>query len=176
MPFKVLLSQIPDKAAFAATVAEHAKKLKAFNNVVGQPLPTAHPLVEASVRRVQRNNGADDYLVDFVIEDDTPKTPPAQIASLDEKKDILQAAVVAAENKAKFAILPRRKIRLAGLKVNAAVSVPEEQRTAEQKEDLASYQHLQAAWRRIELIGAQAESDIEDLDQNGVDNWKPPTF
>lgn len=176
MPFKVLLSQIPDKAAFAATVAEHAKKLKAFNNVVGQPRPTAHPLVEASVKRVQRNNGADDYLVDYVIEDDTPKNQPAHVPSLNEKKDVLQAAVVAAENAAKFAILPKRKMRLAGIKMNMALRVAEAERTAEQKEDVASFLHLQEVWERIELIGAQAESDIEDLDKNGVDNWKPPTF
>jgi hypothetical protein len=173
MPFKVMLSQIPDKAGFIKAVADHAHALKGANHQIGKPRPTAHPLVEAAVKRV-RTGKADDFVPDYVIVDDTPAPVHEPQLSLADKKDLLQVELMKAENDAKFKLLPRRKIRLASAKMVAAMNVAEDQRTAEQKEDIDSYERLQKAWQAIELVSAQAESDLEDL-QN-VDGWKPPTF
>lgn len=179
MPFEIKLSQLQDSAAFEKAVNDQINALHAFNKTVGKPRPVAHPLVEGAIKRVQKPSG-DLYVPDYIIIDDTPAPPPEPAPppppTLEEKKVYLVNVVRTAENEAKYKILPERKFRLAITKLNIALAVKEEDRSGEQREDIASYLLIQDAYRKFELIGSQAESDIDDLTEDNVDSWLPPTF
>lgn len=163
-------SQLQNREEFEQGVATYIQRMTAFNREVGKPRPVAHPLIEASVKRVQERGKPDKYVPDYVIVPDAP----VPCVSLDDKKKRLHAGLVAAENAAKFAILPQLKIRMASIKYSAAMGKPEAERTPEENEDIASYQHVTKAWQEIDLKGAQAESDIDDLTEQNVDNWQVP--
>lgn len=172
MTYEIKASQIHNRAEFEVAVATHITRMTAFNKEVGQPRPVAHPLVEASIKRVQTRGRPDAYVPDYTIVEDTP--PPAPAISLDDKKRMHQAALAAAESEAKFKLLPQRKMRLAQLKYQAAMRKPEDERTPEENEDVASLNLLEKAFAAITLKGAQAESDIDDLTDDTVDNWQLP--
>ena len=57
-----------------------------------------------------------------------------------------------------------------------ATDVPEDLRTAEHHDDITAYQDVRRAWQRIELVGSQAEAEIEDLTEATIGGWKPPLF
>lgn len=177
MPFEVKLSQLKDRAVFETAVAEHISRMHAFAKEVGKPRPTSHPLVEACVKRVQKLNAPDEYVADYVVVDDTPP-PPLQPAplSLEDRKRQHQATLTQAENEAKWKILPQRRVRLAVAKIQIAMSIPEDKRTAEQNEDIASFTRVQKAWQQIELVSAQAEAELDDLTEDSIDSWQPPNF
>jgi len=177
MPREILMSQIGGRRDdFDQAVADHIKKLHAFNSQVGKARPTAHPIVESVIKRIQVNGKPDTYVSDYVILDDTPPGEEPHTPTLEEKKLALHRALHFAENEAKYKILPQRKVRLATVKMSTAMSTPEDKRTAEQLEDIASYLHVQKIWQSYDLIAAQAESDIDDLNEDTVDSWQPPTF
>lgn len=174
MTLEVPLSVIGGQdGAFKAAVDGHIAALKAFTKTTGKPRPTAHPLVEQAIKRIQRNKQPDDFEADYTIIDDTPPPP---VLTLEQKKEKLRSACIAAENEAKFKLLPKEKVRLAILKFQMASAKPEEERTAEEREDINSYNLVQKAWSLIELASATAESDIGDLTADTVDSWQVPTF
>lgn len=174
MPFEVNLSGFASRTIFEDLVKDHIAKLTAFTKEVGKPRPVSHPLIEASIKRVQNVNLPDRYVEDYIIVTDPAAVKPE--ITLEDKKVKLHQAVVAAENEAKYKILPQRKMRLAILKNQLASAKLEDDRTAEESEDIASYLHVQKIWRGFELVGAQAESDIDDLNEHTVDSWQPPKF
>lgn len=178
MPTEIKLSQIAgDRSGFEKAVAEHIAHLHAFNKAVGKPRPVAHPLVETSIKRIQAKGRADAYVPDYTLIDDLPAEAATDFKpSLEEKKVALHRQVHFAEHEAKYKILPQRKVRLAAVKMQQAMQVKEEDRTSEQNEDIASYLHVQKVWQEYDLIGAKAESDIDDLTEDTVDGWQPPTF
>jgi len=172
MSYEIKASQINNRAEFEVAVATHITRMIAFNKEVGQPRPVAHPLVEASIKRVQARGRPDAYVPDYVIVDDAPAIISA--ISLEDKKRMHQAALTAAENDARFKLLPQRKLRLAQLKYQLAMSKPEDERTSEENEDIASINLLNKAWEAIARKGAQAESDIDDLTEDTIDSWQLP--
>lgn len=177
MPFEVKLSQIQDRAQYEQAVAEHAERLTAFTREVGKPRPVAHPLVEAAIKRVtypKADKRPDDYVADYTIVDDTPPPPPP--VSLEDRKRMLVAAVHANEAKAKEAIMPQRKLRLLNIKYSQAMATPEQLRTADDEASISGLHDLIKKFQAIELLAAEAESDIEDLTDDTVNSWQPPTF
>lgn len=166
---EVRRSQLGDPAVFQQAVEAHVEALRAFVHTVGVSRPTAHPLVDAAVTRHSISGGPDEFEANYTIIDD-------MTLSLDSKKHVLLDRLALAENTAKFKILPQRKMRLATLRFNLAASKLEELRTIRDNEHIASYTRIQNAWRDIELIGAGAESDIDDLTEDNVDSWQLPTF
>lgn len=80
-----------DKFAMAVEAFRQAKLAHRFT--VDVPAPTADPLVESVVRRVQGEPGKpDDFIVlPYVIEDDLPKTPEQQQA-LDVLRETIKAS------------------------------------------------------------------------------------
>jgi len=145
--------------------------LHAFNTVVGKARPTAHPLVERAITRIQTKGQPDKYVADFIIVDDTPPPP-----SLEDKKNKLISDLRFAENTAMEKILPARKIRLAHIKCADAMSLDESVRTAEHNKDIALIVTVQGVREQYALIAAKAEADIEDLTEQTIDNWQLPTF
>lgn len=174
MPFEIRLSQLEDRVVFEKAVADHVDRLTAFNKEIGKPRPVAHPLIESSIQRQVRTGQADRWYPDYVIVDDSPPPPP--VPTLDDKKHLAHLKLVEAENAAKYKILPQRKMRLAEAKAMIAYKVKEEDRTPEQSEDIAAYELVRKLWEGIGLIGAQAESDIDDLTEETADSWQPPNF
>lgn len=187
MTFEIKLSQLQDREQFEQAVAEHVDRLANFNREVGKPRPVAHPLVEASVKRISHPKGTklpDDYMVDYVIVDDTQPPVESINLNLEDKKSVLAAQLRAAEHAAKVAVLPQRKHRILQLQTqNANAKIKYDTGIADYSElteaDTAVIEHLkkvQAAYAVIELIAAQAESDIEDLTDDTVDKWQVPNL
>jgi len=174
MPFEIKLSQLKNREQFEQAVAEHVARLIAFNKEVGQPRPVAHPLIEASVKRIQHPKGSklpDDYAVDYVIVDDTTVTPPL---SLEDRKRFIYSQLQVAEMAAKERILPGRKQRLAMLEYNLAKAKEPEVRTPEEAAAVTLIEDAQVKFTAIELAAARAESAIEDLTQDTIDSWQLP--
>lgn len=177
MPLEIKLSQLQDRAQFEQAVAEHVERLVAFSREVGKPRPVAHPLIEAAVKRISHPKSAklpDDFMADYVVTDDTPPPPPP--LNLEDRKHMLTAALRAAENAAKTAILPHRKHRLLNLNYAAVLAKPEDSYTDEDKKTIADFLSKVGAIQAIDLKAAQAESDIEDLTEDTVDSWQAPNF
>lgn len=159
------------REAFEQAITTHILALRAFAHEIGKPRPVSHPAVEACIKREQEEGKPDTYVPNYNIIDDSPPPP-----TLEEKKGVAHRAIQAAEQAAKNNILPNAKVRLANIKYSIAYGKPEDQRSAEEKEDIASLLLVHKAWQQIDLQSAQAESDLDDLDEAGVDSWKPPTF
>lgn len=177
MPREILLSQLGgQQEAFEKAVVDHIVALHAFSAQRGKPRPAAHPLVEQSIKRLIVPGKPDKHIPDYVIVDDLPPPEERPAPTLEAKKNILHQRLTVAEHEAKYKILPQRKIRMANVKMQIAMATPEDDRTGEQREDIASYLHVQDQWRKIDLIAAQAESDIDDLTEETVDNWELPSF
>ena len=185
MPTEIKLSQLQDRAQFEQAVAEHVAHLTAFSGVVGMPRPVAHPLVEAAVSRVsypKADKKPDSFVADYVIINDTPPPPPP--LSLEDRKYQMAASLRAAEAAAKEVVMPQRKLRLLNMKVSFANAkfklidgkLDDSALTDEERNMISSYKDIQAKYAAIELASAQAESDIEDLTDDTINTWQPPTL
>lgn len=174
---EIKLSQLQDRAQFEQAVAEHIARLKAFVSEVGKPRPVAHPLIEASIKRIsypKADKKPDEYVADYTIVDDTPPPPPP--LSLEDRKRALFAQLRVAENAAKEQFVPEMKRRLLVLRYQRAMGTPEETRDQEQARLIEEYHALQKAVEEIEYKGAAAESDLADLTEDTIDSWQVPNF
>lgn len=157
------------KVAFDKAVQEHIINLTLFNKSVGKPRPVAsNPLVEQAIKCVQTPGKPDGYFADYEY--------VVKRLTLEEKKTHFETKLTEAENAAKYKILPRLKVRLAHLRYDTAIKTPEDKRTSEQNEDIASYELIAKAWSVITLKAAQVHSDIDDLTEATVDSWQTPNL
>lgn len=174
MTLEVHVSQFwngADQAAFENSVQEYINSLHSFNMVVGKPRPTAHPLIERAIKRIQKQGFPDQYVADYVVIDDSPPPP-----SLEDKKNSLMTKLRAAEAAAMNSALPHRKTRLVHLNHAKASMIPEEERTDEHLKDIELLEIVRASNEKIMMIAAQAESDIDDLTEQNIDSWQLPVF
>ena len=171
MPFEIHKSQFWDGAdqnAFENAVQNYIRTLHDFNRVVGKPRPTAHPLVERAIRRIQKEGHPDQFFADYVVIDDTPQV------SLEEKKSRLISKLRNLENATLHAEYPRGKMRLALHKCNQALLIKEDQRTEAQLEDIALVKRIQDFTEGVQEIAVHLEAEIEDLTEQNIDSWQMP--
>lgn len=180
MAFEIPLSAIDgQEQAFKQAVDLHIEKLHAFNTMVGQPRPVAHHLVEAAIKRVTypvKAKKPDEFVADYTIINDMAKQEDIANPSFEQKIFFLHQQIAIAENEAKHKLLPQKKVRLAAFKAGTAAAKDPKKRTAEEKEDIASFDRVQKAWHKIELQSAQAEHDLADVTPKTIDKWKLPKF
>jgi hypothetical protein len=171
MTYQVNASQLPDRAQFEKDVNDHIAKLHAFNYSKDPRAarPTAHPLVMACLKRIQKPGLPDQYVADYEIVEDNKMT-------LEEKKDLLVGKLHYLEGKAREKVFPRRKLRLFNTRINVVQGKPAPDHTDEDKAVLERYKEINAKLGAIHLAGAEAEAAIEDLTEENIDTWQPPTF
>lgn len=200
---KILLSEANTLGDFPKAVADYIAALELHRTQEGTPAPTAHPLVENAVRRVQ-------YLVEAVHQptrtyvgpdgedvtepvgepvrfmsstqpdDFVPNyvlvddTPPPP--SLDERKAELARCMAVSVGAMIDRISPPLRRRLFNMTVARVYRVPEESRTAADKAVLAQADDSNARVEAVEFHLAQMEAQIHDLTADTIDAWKPAPF
>jgi hypothetical protein len=138
----------------------------------GVPAPTAHPAVEAAVRRIPGTvDVPDDFVADYQIVDDTPAPP-----TLAERKAALAAGVSMQASAAANEIMPPLKSRLVTLQVIDANAVPEDERTEAQKTTMAEHNLRSKRMQAVNRHHAELESQIDDLTDETIDGWKAEPF
>lgn len=140
---------------------------KEAHRFTGDAAPTADPLVEAAVARVQYPIDAgkpDDFVADYEIEDDTPPPEPEPAPpTLEQRKQTLVAESRQAEQAAIAALMPEGKRRLLGMDYQMAMAVPEADRSPDQLSAIARCEALAAQDRDIRYAAARREAEIDDI-------------
>jgi hypothetical protein len=177
---QIALSQLKahgfaDEAAFSAAVAAHLAAHREHQQTVGVAAPSpASSIIEHAVRRVQYPIDAgkpDDFVADFEVIDDTPPPP-----SLEERKMALAVQVQAAATQALHAFTPPLKARMLNLQVAEAAVIDETKRTSVQRALLADAESRAKRELAVHRHWAELESQIHDLTEATIDQWKPAPF
>lgn len=175
MTFAVLKSQIPEN--FHELVLEHRRLMMDHRATVNKPAPQCPvPFVDQCVRKIRPDpNGADEYVVDYRVVDDTPPPPPEPTPpNLEEKKLKLLLEVQKAEQELLDAKRPPHgKVRLLQIKASNAQSKGDEA-TDDEKQALADLRALNELQDAVNLKVAEIMSDIEDLTEENIDQWVMP--
>lgn len=175
MPYQVKASEAVE---FGEAVQKHIAALTAHTKEKrNTPRPTAPIEVEMAVKRVQfpiEDKKPDAFEPDYTVIED-PLPAPLNL-TLEDKKIMLQSKLGMAEEEAKRAVLPPRKMRLLTLAATEAFQKPEDQRSTSEVAIIDTWNTVNAKWRKISLIAAKAESDIEDLTEGNILTWEVPVF
>lgn len=175
MTVEIKLSEIGgQEIIFADLVEKHIAKLHAFAKSIGQPRPTASPMIEMAVARVQEKGKPDTYVPNYTIIDDTPAPPPP--LNLDDRKNQVHQKLIIAEHEAKDKVMPPRKKRLLSMMYEQAIAKLEQDRTVEEQSNLDTFLDINKKWVDIGLIAAKAEAAIDDLTDDTINDWQLPDF
>lgn len=169
--FGIHLSTAVAFGDFDQAVADYIKALEAHRHTEDQPAPTAHPLVERVVLRVQypiEDQKPDDFISNYEIIDDTP--------TLGERKDALADEVSRRASTAMQVITPTRKANAWAYQLSDVAAVSEKDRTTEHRTFLAQHEARQARTNAVHRHMALMHSEIEDLTEASLDDWKPAPF
>lgn len=146
---------------YPAAVEAYRQALLA-HRFTGNAAPTAHPLVEQAVRRIQyaiEDGKPDDFIADYEIVDDTPP-PPGDV----ERKAVLVSKIMEAQRLAVDAVMPAGKLRLLTLQANDAKIL------------VSQFEAVQQKLAAIEYHGATLEAAIDDLTADQYDTWQMKPF
>ncbi|WNV09962.1 hypothetical protein [Tardiphaga sp. 709] len=147
---------------FAAMVETHRQNMTDHTLTVGIPQPTAPILVEQAVIRVPQGDGLPDlFVADFEIVDDTP--PPTPEPTLEERRAVEIMKSRQQEQADIASIMPAGRLRLFQMDVNAAMVVPEADRSPQQIELMQRWAEYQDQVRQVQYEGAKREAAIEDM-------------
>lgn len=164
---------------FSATVEQYrqaklAHRFAPLNDLgIGPPAPLTYPLVQAAVRRVPPTlpDQPDDFVSDFVIEDDTPPPPTFvqhKAARMEEVARLEQAAL--------DAVIPPGKRRLFGMERLRLSAIDPLELTTAEAQQLADYKQLFDKWAAVAFHAATLCSQIEDQTEATLDAWEPAPF
>jgi hypothetical protein len=200
MTLKIALSFVKSLPFdFENEVASFVKAKQDHRSTTGEAAPSApHRLVEDAVRRVPGSiaeQKPDDFVADYEIVDDTP--PPAAPPTLDQRKLTMAAELGVQANAAIAAIIPPLKQRLwdrehARVLADMGKVKPQENETVEawrtraievvkknSPADHVSFTEHEDRKKKVDAIihhVAVCESQIHDLTEVDLDNWKPKPF
>jgi hypothetical protein len=167
---------------FEAEVKKFVQAKKDHLTTEGESAPTAHPVVEAAVRRIRGGmdpqtgfHHPDDFVADYSIVDDTP--PPTPPPTLDEMKQVLAAQVQANANALVNQIMPPLKQRIFQFQVGDALrrATAGAQTDADKAiiaESMERQDKTESIYRHVALL----ESQIHDLTAETIDRWKAAPF
>lgn len=202
-PVEIPLSEANTLGDFPKAVADYIKALEAHRFTEGVPAPTAHPLVERAVLRVQHpveavHQPVHTYTDEAGEEVTEPVGEPVRFVSSTQPDDFVPNYVLIDdtppppsldERKAELAsnwarqaenivneVSPPLKRGLWALQRADAGKVPEELRTPEQKAAIAQADARSAKVHAVQRHLAQLHSDIHDLTAETIDAWKPAPF
>jgi hypothetical protein len=155
---------------FDKAVADFVQAKKDHLMTEGMPAPTAHPTVEAAVRRIPGTvDQPDDFVADYQVVDDTP--PPA------ERKAAVATALRAEAQSRLDVVTPPLKTRLWNLQYSEAMMArSKESATAAQEIMIAEHEARAAKSQAILRHLAEMESQLHDLPDDMADIWKPAPF
>lgn len=180
MTHKIPRAKVADESAFKTMVEQHARELTshdahmvkvAQNEADPYPAPTAHPDVDAAVRRDAGGRFTPDYsIVEHLPVRDGDRT------GLAVRKEELRQKVFAMEQQAVHGLLPRGKWRAAAMRAEDATAVPEDERTDDQRVAVANYFARMKEVRAINLHHADLEAEVEDLNFRTVNDWSPAPY
>jgi hypothetical protein len=176
---KINLSQVKgsgfaDASSFVAAVDGHITALRRHQTTVGEASPSAHALIERSVRRVQfpiKDGKPDDFVPDYEIIDDTPPPP-----SLDERKIAIAIEVQQEAQRQIDVINPPLKRRLANIEFTRAMAIEEAKRSPAQVAAIAAGKTRDSRIDAIHYHMAKLEAEIHDLTEETIGQWKPVSF
>lgn len=174
---KINLSQIKgsgfaDAASFTSAIADHIAALRRHQTTTGYAAPTAPSLIENLVKRVQfpvEEGRADDFVVaEFEVVDDAP--------TLDQRKAMIANEVQMEAQRRIDAISPPLKRRLASIEFGRAVAVEEAKRSPAQAATIAAGKARDQKIDAIHYHLGKLESEIHDLTEETIGQWKPVSF
>ncbi len=161
-------NQIEEMRAHAAhmkMVKKDPKKYQAY------PAPHAHPDVLNCIVK-----DGDDFNLKFEIVDDVAPPPPPT-PTLDEKKIALAVELYNAAASVRAEVTPPQlKARLHHLEIAKINAIPESDRTVEQSKKMNAEKAVGNFLMVLEEVIARAESEIHDLTEKNIGNWKLPKF
>ena len=160
MTFQIAKSAIANMDYPAAVEAYRQALL--VHRFTGEAAPTALPIVEQAVRRIQypiSDGKPDDFVADYEIVDDTP--PPPSDA---ERKAALVSKIMEAQHLAVDAVMPAGKLRLLTLQANEAKIL------------ISQFEVVQQKLAAIEYHGATLEAAVDDLTPDQYDTWQMKPF
>jgi len=186
MSIELTLSQIrangfADEAAFRDAVGVYIAEREAHAQTIGEPRPSAHPLVESVVVRyppppdlMPDENPTERFVDDFSVVDDAPPPPPPP--TLDQRKANLVQSLHQMATQAQEVVWPSLTRRLLSLRDAAARRIDPAQRSQDDLDAIAEMDGIQVKMSAIELHLAQAEVQIYGLTQETIDGWHPVAF
>lgn len=156
---------------FGGAVDAHIKALQAHRTTEHAAAPTAHPLVERAISRVQypvTDGKPDDFVPNYKVVDDSP--------SLDDRKMALVQSLTDEATRLMAGIMPPLKQDLWNLQYADAVAVEDKKRTSAQNAAIKLHEDRIAKVRAIHMHLAQMKSDIHDLTESTIEKWKAAPF
>lgn len=188
MTHYVLRSKVSDPAAFQTRVKAHCAALTVHEAHMTKvrlgvkdhqacPSPTQgmDPEIDACVQRASQPNGSCKFSVDYELVDYLPVANDDRTGLILRKKllahdlGLLQEASV-------HCLFPSGKWRYAGLLFNQASAKPEAARTAADNDLITEHIQRRRTLELIHLHYARQESEVEDLDFDSVNSFRPQPF
>lgn len=168
MPFSVTISDLAaaglSAETYAAQVEEYRQARLAHRFTVNVPAPSAPAFIEAAVRRVPQSGAPDDFVADFEIIDDRLPAP-----SLEERRRSLIADISAEEGRRLDALMPSGKLRLLQMQATLAAKKAPPDRSPEEADALARFEHVMARMEAITLHAATLMAAVDDLAEGEID-------
>ncbi len=181
---KILRSKVIDHDTFTQQIQSHLKELISYDqhmvlvrdgSAQVYPPPVALPDIDRAIRRMLQRDGTTKFVVDYELVDYLSITNGDEKA-LSNRKDELRQHIHKLEQEAIHKLLPMGKWRYKVLLYTQACTKSDDQRTENDNEVIAEHSKRLETLHKIHLYHADLESQIEDLNFDTINDWKPGIF